>query len=464
MAESKHRRKRKAKNRRSRTTKPTGVSVRARFGGRDLKAILIQDVDDLKAGRSVEVAISESELHRDPPDLSAPFRLYDPTAPPGDDPEKARYGGYVTEIEHGRPGWWTLRSNNMAHLGDHLTGGIVVRNVPVPEIFWSTMRSAGFPAAKVRVHGWNPPLEPILVVVPVAGLAPIGTLAAGVITITADRSVLEPFESLKHDQLTSRFAGADLWAVMTTSAQTLFEAEQQAVRIFERVTGRLALAARYCSAELPNGDLRAFRRKQLLERISLVDIAGVRGLRTGRMWLRGYAHPRVVEPTEAAILTGVADYIGAADQRVDDAIAAWRRATSEEDPAVSVVALGEAIEFYAAAVKVPRLFTKAELATLRTRVPADLTADKAARVKLMIDSLNEPPLTTRLRTALESDRVRFSEVEFDLLVEIRRIRNKILHGKERELPAEEHLSQAFSLVNRMLLFRLKRLREATPQA
>jgi hypothetical protein len=461
VPESKHRKKQRQK-RPGKGRKPTGLSVRARFGDRDLKAFLMKEVDDLRAGKSVEVSISEDELHRNPPDLSAAFRLYDATVPVGDDPDKARYGGYVKEIEQGQRGWWTMRSNNLAHLADHITGGIVVRNVPVPEIFWSTMRGAGMPPDKLRVHDWTPPPpEPILVVVPVAGLAPIGTLAAGSIHITTDRSVLEPFESLEHAQLKPQFVDAELWAVMTIIARTLFDAEQQAVRFFERVVGRLALAARYSSAELPNGELRGFQRKQLLERIRLVHIAGVRGMRTGRLWLRGYAHARAVEPTEAAILTGVAEYIGASDQRVDDAIVAWRRATAEEDPAVSVVALGEAIEFYAATTKVPKLFTKAELGQLQKLIPNELAEDKAARVALMIDRLNEPPLSARLRTALDNDRVRYSGAEFDLLVEIRGLRNKILHGKERELPSEEQLNQALGLVNRMLLFRLKRLREVS---
>lgn len=460
MPQSKHRKKPKDQKRVRKTSKPAGQNVRASFGDRELQAIVINQADDRKTGKSIEIAISEAELHRDPPDLSAQFRVYDASSG-GNATDHARYGGYVTDVERGSRGWWKLRSNNMAHLGDHLTGGIVVRNVSVPEVFWSTLRGAGFPPDKIRVGGWKPSIEPILVVVPLDGLAPIGTLEAGAITITTDRSVLEPFGSLDHAELMPLFLGAELWAVMTITSRTLFEAEQQAVRHFERVVGRLALAARYSSVELPNGELRPFRRKQLLERIRLVQIAGVRGLRTGRTWLRGYAHPRVIEPTEAGVLNGVADYIGASDQRIDDAIAAWRRATSEEDPAVSIVALAEAIEFYAASVKVPALFTKSELAKLRELLPEQLSEDKTARVRQMIDGLNEPPLTKRLRAALDQDEVRYSKAEFELLVEIRGMRNRILHGNERAVPTEEQLNQAFSLVDRMLLFRLKRLREAS---
>jgi len=305
------------------------------------------------------------------------------------------------------------------------------------------------------MHGWNPPRESMVVAVPITGMEPVGELEAGQIGLTQDPEVPKLWAELSHGEIKEPFEAAGFWAVMRLEASTLFEAEQYAVRNFERVIGRLALAARYASAELPNGELRAYQRRRRLEQIRLMPIAGVHGLRTRRTWLRGFAHPRTVHAIDSSVLTGVADYIGAGDRRIDEAIAAWRRACAEEDPAVAVVALAEAIEFYAAGVKVPPLFTKAELDSLRGAVPMDLADEKTARVRLMIDRLNEPPATTRLRAALVADGVRLSESEFELLGVIRALRNKILHGKERELPSEDQLTQALSLVNRMLLFRLR---------
>lgn len=128
---------------------------------------------------------------------------------------------------------------------------------------------------------------------------------------------------------------------------------------------------------------------------------------------------------------------------------------------MAVVALAEAIEFYAAGVKIPPLFTRVELDSLRAARPTRLADKKVERIRLMIDRLNDPPATARLRAALVADGVRFSEAEFGLLVVIRGLRNKILHGQERELPSEDDLAQALSLLNRMLLFRLRANRVKT---
>lgn len=429
------------------------------MGDRCLEGILTNETSEQAKGESVEVAIRASELHRDPPDLTTQLRLYSRAEEaPATEP---RYGGFLTELEAGKDGWWIVRSNNLAHLGDHLSAGITAKRVPPMELFWSTMRGAGMPPERLHMHGWRPPREPMIVALPITGIQPIGELQAGQVRLTKDPEVPKLWAELSHDEVKEPFESAGFWAVMRVEANTLFDAEQTAVRHFERVIDRLALAAHYASAELPNGELRPYQRQRQLEQIRLVSVAGVHGLKTRRTWLRGYAHPRAVQSIDSAVLTGVADYIGSGAPRIDEAVAAWRRACTEDDPAVAVVALAEAIEFYAAGVKIPPLFTRVELDSLRAAIPTRLADKKVERIRLMIDRLNDPPATARLRAALVADGVRFSEAEFGLLVVIRGLRNKILHGQERELPSEDDLAQALSLVNRMLLFRLRANRVKT---
>jgi hypothetical protein len=85
--------------------------------------------------------------------------------------------------------------------------------------------------------------------------------------------------------------------------------------VFERVIRRLALAARYTSAEAPDESLRAFHRTRLLEQLQLRPIAGVMGTVTKRIWLRGYQMMRAEAVLDADVLEAVGAFIGVPDRR-----------------------------------------------------------------------------------------------------------------------------------------------------
>jgi hypothetical protein len=138
----------------------------------------------------------------------------------------------------------------------------------------------------------------------------------------------------------------------------------------------------------------------------------------------------------------------------------------EDDPLASVTALWEAIEFYTARSRVTRLFPTKLLASIEKRVfdslPPDVTSDQRARVTQVLGELNSPPLLTRLRAALDRDGVPMSDGDIALLQRLRRLRNDAVHGRSSVLPTREELDHAISIVSRMLLFRLARLRADTP--
>lgn len=434
-----------------------GEEVRICFGGRCLDAILTSEASDALGSRSIELHVAESELHRDPPDLTVPFQVYDLPMEQPPDPEGARFGGYVMDLEPAEGSWWAIRSNNLAHLRELRTGGITSKRMAPMELMWTTMRGAGYPPDRLRFHGWNPPTERMIVVVPVEGAEPVGEMDTGTFGLTVDPSVPKLFEDLHHDELMAPFVATGFWAVGAVTSATMFEAEQAAVQEFVRILDRLAVAARYALAELPTGEVRPFRRAHQLEQIRLRPIAGVKGLGSGRMYVRGTEQPRADERVGPSVLTGVGAYIGTSHRRLDHAISAWRRATSEDDPSVAAALLSEAIEAYTAGVKVPKLFSDEDLGALRKALPSGLSVLKSERVGKLIDALNEPPVLMRLREALRRDKVIYTEEEFRLLVTIRGLRNKIVHGQARKLPSEEQMSQALSVVNRMLLFRMRRL-------
>lgn len=438
-----------------------GLPVVACFGERCLEAELISESSEPNQGERVDLLLSAEALHHNPPDLTATLKVHhDPSlgVPPD---HRTRFGGYVTNMELREDGLWLVKAHNMADWGDHVTGGLGIRNFQAPEVLWAIARDLGLSPERIQIAGWNPPLEPMLVAIPVDGTTPIGELEAGRIGLTQDPEVPKRFAGLGPQELQDAFKEPGFWAIGTFQAPTLWDGEQAAVRTFERVVRRLVLAARYSLAATPDGTLRTFLRARQLEDVRLRPIAGVEGLRSGRIWLRGYGRAIAAQPLDSGVLEGVEAYIGVSAVRIDDAIASWRRATTERDPSVAIVALAEALEFYAATVVVPRLFTDDELAAIRTKASEGLSGDRAARVERMVGQLNEPPLNARLRTAIETDGAPCSREEFQLLVKLRGLRSKIVHGQARKTLGDDELRLALGLVNRLLLFRLHRIRSGS---
>lgn len=442
-----------------------GLPVRACFGDRCLDAMLLSEERPPNEGVSIELLLTADELHRDPPDLATQLRVYHHPSLNVPDPDKARFGGYVTGLEAAGDGRWLLHANNMANWSEYRIPGWGLRNHQNEETVYTMARAVGMPHERIHIRGWNPTVEPMMVVVPVEGMACLsGVDATDTIALTPDPEVLKQFAGLGPDELQEAFAGTSHRAVGIFEARTMFDAERQGVYVFGRVLRRLALAARYTSAEMPGGDLRDFHRARLLEQLKLRPIAGVVGLRTKRMWLRGYALMQAEASLDAGVLAGVGEFIGAPDQRTDEAIEAWRRATLEPDASVAVIALAEAIEFYVGDTKVPRLFTEDELAAIREGALANVDEARRQRVVDMVGKLNEPSVNMRLRAAMDADQVRYSESEFSLLARFRGLRNKIIHGQERKLPSDDELRQALALVDRLLLVRLRRVRRTAQNA
>ena len=147
--------------------------------------------------------------------------------------------------------------------------------------------------------------------------------------------------------------------------------------------------------------------------------------------------------------------------KLDEAIAAWRRATSANDSSVAAVALAEALEFYAAETTVPPLFSGSEKREMIRKaisvLPAHVDEAKRKRVEWRIGQVNEPPAAVLLRAAIEADGAPCSLKEFELLQRVREVRRRVTHGEARAVLAADDLREAISLVDRFLIFRLKRL-------
>ncbi len=173
--------------------------------------------------------------------------------------------------------------------------------------------------------------------------------------------------------------------------------------------------------------------------------------------MRGYTFKSVEVPVEGKVILGLEGAIGAIDERMTEAINAWRRATADEKPTSAVIALAEACEFYANGIDVAHMFTEPERVAIRERAINDLEGERRERVIRLFDRLNDPSFRTRLAASLAIDQVPHNTDEVALLTRLYGLRSKILHGASRTLPRDDELREAIALVNRMIMFRLYRL-------
>src|SRR5581483_8955058 len=98
------------------------------------------------------------------------------------------------------------------------------------------------------------------------------------------------------------------------------------------------------------------------------------------------------------------------------------------------------------------LFTKAERRALKEGVPARFSVAQKTKLAFAIDGLNEPPLMVRLQEQVDKLGIPLSEGEWELLGNLRRIRNNVVHGRGREIPRPDAIDHAISTVARFLVF------------
>ena len=342
-------------------------------------------------------------------------------------------------------------------------GGFGYRNVHAGEIAWTIAQSVGFPPEKITIQDWTPgPTELFEVATTVDGIFVDRPIALGKVTLFPNGTASHLADGMGPDELRERYAGGSAWALVFPTAQTLLEAEAEGLKQINLALAWLAARTRYSSVALPGGRPHAFRRHWTLSRVSLRDVVVVRGLSTSRKWLRALrgipSKPELtiedIDDLESPLLPGEAPV------QVAEAISAWWRAAEVSNPLEAVVALWEAIEFYASGTKVEKLFTKSEVRIIREASAEGLSDRKKQRLKEVLDMLNQAPLMIRLREALEDDGVPYTDEELNLLQKVRKRRNDLVHGRSREAPAENDLRYAVAIVNRMLVYRIARLNKS----
>ena len=160
------------------------------------------------------------------------------------------------------------------------------------------------------------------------------------------------------------------------------------------------------------------------------DLISVRGLSTGR----NYLHKLTMGITSSNPDITSDTFSDGLDLPSEDALrqaarACARAADQTVEPMARVSAIWESLEYYAAGVKLPKLFSKWSIKSIRSGIPQDLSSDKRKRLDDLLASVNEPTLLMKVRERIRHDRVPLTQEEFDILVSLRRSRNDATHGR-----------------------------------
>lgn len=341
-------------------------------------------------------------------------------------------------------------------------GGLGYTGVPPQEMLWALTRSGGYAPDKIIIQGWEPgPTEVFEIAAAVDGVSIEDTTELGRVRLLPGGPVSNLAEGLGPEELRDSYTESPAWALSVCTAKTLLDAETEGLNEIDFALAWLTTRARYSSVGLPGRQPRKYRREWTLSRVRRKDVVVVRGLSTGRRWLRA---PRDI-PSLPQLAIGEIGDIRLPSLPPDtplqlrEAINAWRRAAEASDVLETVVALNDALEFYVSNVQLPKLFTKSQKKAIRENALLNLTDDaqKNRVSELLNNMLNEPSLMMKLKKALEDHGVPHTNQELQRLKRVRDKRNAIVHGRSREAPSEGNVRAAVAFVNRMLVYKIAKL-------
>lgn len=370
-----------------------------------------------------------------------------------------RFTGTVAAAEPYADGV-SVQALGVLSLSEAVLNTFTYRGFNGPELIYTLARSGGMRDDQLRIEGLDAlPRETFEVVVPVSGIIVENpTDFAGVHFIPPDAAsrILAGL-----DTADGKYDGFDAQAyalVLVTTTRAL-TAEERGVATIDFALAWLTTFLRYGHATLPSGETLHFSRKDSLARLNRQDWVAIRGMQTGRFWLR---RPGLLPQPHSVPLTPDGRRFHADVPRLTLqerlAFLALARAANESDLLARVLALFEAIEFYASGTVVERAFAQVELDAIKASIPTTLKPEQKARVKDFVGKLNSPPLRRQLMKALDVDGVTYTPDEIEMLWGLRNLRNEVVHGRSKEMPKAEDVEYSTSIVARMLVYRAARRR------
>lgn len=439
------------------------------LGDRCLHGRLRRVIRGLNTEPIFTLAFALADIAQATPDLVSVVRVYTMGEPSAPVLASLIFTGYTERLA------WdgdeaVVEASPMVGLKTRRLGGLSVFGIGPGELFWTFARIGGFSPSEIKIGDvWPPPIEDFFVVVPIEGVELQLPEQVGDVLFTPDPGLRRQWRAGISRQTAgpdyvAEFRGTSVAAVTTVRAALVIEAERIGFSRIEAAASRLALVSRHTLPLGVDRKPRPFGRERLQERVHVRRVVGVLSKNSQRQWIRGVDTSQDEVAVTSDTLSGMRESLGAPlDARTAEAVRAWRRAASAAEPASAVVALAEALEFYAAETKVSPLFSKEDLALARELAQAETSWSELQRTRLAdaLSRLNDAPFFVRLRAAVQRDGLELTRGESELLRQMRTQRNDLLHGRERADPDPDPLTAAIALVGRLLTYRLSHLREAS---
>lgn len=356
-----------------------------------------------------------------------------------------------------------LECEGAVELTEHSLAGLVAANVDGGEVIRSLMRQVGLPddTLVLTADATDQPDEVFEVFIPIRGIAVQDAVRIGPVTIVPTRAcetILRAFDFKQEPgaKLEASFREASAYVLSHVRAGSLDAAEEIGYPEIQTTMAWLIARERNGFLRLPDGTAQSFSRQEALRAPELGPVVLVHGTETGRQWLRwplGGGEPLIRDlGADSRLLNPpLPDDLQPSERR---SLLALRRAVAEVSTEPRLQALWEALESYAAGVKGPSLFSKAQRNELRNAIPTWITPDQQDKFGNAIVDLNRPPLGVRLKWRLDRDAVPLASHERELLFEtLRNARNDLAHGREiTNPPRREELLLGISVVARIILF------------
>jgi hypothetical protein len=398
-------------------------------------------------------SLDAAALPADPVDYLAPLEYH--TGRPGG---RAEFVGNINtaRVEDGRI---ELDAYDATLLAEQAVGLFVAIGVTPGEITYVMARSAGMSDEQLVIPSLaDLDVEVFEVLTPLHGVVVQAPRRVADVTILPAQLVVERLRKMGFEKSIHNLA-ANAFALSLKTAQLGFHAEQDGLGEIDTALDWLTTRLRHALPFLPDGSTQDFDRATRRATPRRGELVIIRGLGTGRRWLRSASSQSVgsqVELTgQEGILHDLPSPLLAADRL---ALAACRRAASERDPLARIQALWEAVECLVVGIAVPAQWTKQDVRALKKQLPADLPEPLIRRARAALDRVSQVPLMARLRELVDQDALPVSDAELDLLAELRRVRNDAVHGRDAVPPPPDVLDHATAIVCRLLVERLSRAR------
>jgi hypothetical protein len=243
-------------------------------------------------------------------------------------------------------------------------------------------------------------------------------------------------------------------------AQTLDDAEESALEAIDACLAWLAVRVRFGHALLPDQTVSRFDRETGRTLPRREGVMAVRGLRTGRRWLRD---PRSVARRGKLALNSGDSLWPPLDVRLATsdrlALLAARQVALTDDLVEAAAGISTAFEFYIGRIAPGPTFTGPELERLKDDLPDWLSSEQAHRAREILGMANQASFGQRLRAALQQDGVPLTAAEWKTLQRVRGVRNRAVHGSEALGIDADAIAVATSILSRALVYRVARLNE-----